>query len=226
VVCLHSLFDGFVMRHLMDEDSYALELLVDCLWDLAMGMTERGFVDDALFHDPDRAAFLRSVLNRSKGDNRPSSREIEARASGADVDAVKGWFLSDRSLSEAVLDVALAEVHDLRSLQASIQDLSPSLFTELLGRIEWVATEHSGLVRDNLLSPVWEEIRMLMVDAATRSIAMRSMGDEAPNDSDVHVRVGRALDAARAGVEGRGVWSEIGDELFGLREGRRTDQAE
>jgi hypothetical protein len=215
VVCLHSLFDGYVMRHLMDEDSYPLQLLVDSLWDMSLSMTERGFIDDSPLLDPKRVAFVRDVLERTSGDRCPGSRSEEAHASGMDVDTVKGWFLSDRALSEEVLDVALAESHDLRTLQAWISDLSPRLFTELLERVEQVATVQSGLVRDNISAPVWEEIRILLEDATSRYARnlYESIDDTVMRRIRSHAS--QALDAARAGEEGHSHWKEIAAELFG-----------
>ena len=162
----------------------------------------------------ERAAFVRDVLERSSGSRSPGSRDEEARAAGVDVDTVKGSFLSDRALSEEVLDVALAETRDLRILQAWTADLSTNLFAELLQRVEWVATVQPGLVRDNLSAPLWKEIRMLLEDTATRQASNLYESIDDTVMRGIRSKTSQALDAARAGEEGHVKWQEIASDLF------------
>ncbi|HEV2362004.1 MAG TPA: hypothetical protein VGS21_09910 [Acidimicrobiales bacterium] len=174
VVALHSLFDGHMLRHLLDPTAYPLALLVDALWDLAVAMTEPGFLNEAEGeHGSLRADLLRAALAEVRAGRGMPTVLRSAELAGVDAEVAEALFPDTTRLADNCLDFALAGTAELRELAANVRGGGLTTLAELMRVIAEVTDTYRPLVDTLDDARAWYEMRALaarMLDGAGDAI--------------------------------------------------------
>jgi hypothetical protein len=162
VVALHSLYDGYMERHLSDSPAYPIRLLVDMLWDLAVAMTEPGFLQEPGGSDSLRAELLGSLLAAVRVTGAVPTVEEAAADAGIDAKVAKALFPDQDRLAEMCLDFALAGTAELRELAVGVRGTGLATLEALLRSVGEVSDVYRPLVEVSREAAVWGEMRALV----------------------------------------------------------------
>ena len=161
VVAMHSLFDGYLVRSLVDADRYPMTRLVDMLWDLSMSMTEPGILRRGS-GDADRDRLVACALELARHASEVPSWEAISTMSGLEGRDEHQWFSSDADLIVACIDAALAHAWELRKVAAAVPQATGAALEALLEAVEAVTDEYGVLTRAAPDAPIWREIQSLL----------------------------------------------------------------
>jgi len=161
VVAMHSLFDGYLVRSLVDADRYPMTRLVDMLWDLSMSMTEPGILRRGS-GDSDRDRLEACALELARHASEVPSWEAVSTRSGLEGRDQRQWFSSDADLIVACIDAALAHAWELRKVAAAVPQATGAALEALLEAVEAVTDEYGVLTRAAPDAPIWREIQSLL----------------------------------------------------------------
>ncbi len=178
VVMLHSLFDGYFIRHALDPDAFPLQDLVDVMWDLTVTMTEPGFL--ALHEDdsPVRDLLLERTLELAKKNGSLPDLAQLAASTELELPAVWSEFSDEEQLAAACLEKLCRHALELRSLAGQTSDLARWTLKGFLSWIASVVDDYGPLVR-----------------ASTRGEGLGRVGIFHRHDAPVHVGQARADEA-------------------------------
>jgi hypothetical protein len=200
VYAMHSLYDGYILRHLMDPDAYPLRRMVDMLWDLAVGLTEPGFLQESGESDTLRHDLLRAMLGAVRDERAVPALDEVANAIGVDPKVARALFPDESKLAETCIDFALAGTSELRDLAVGVRGIGIATLEEVLRSVTEVCEVYRPLVEGVPDAPVWGEMRSLavrMLEAAGDEI----LGVDAPTVADILIR------AATRGNAGEREWT-------------------
>jgi hypothetical protein len=173
VVALHSTYDGYILRHLLDPEAYPIRLVVDVLWDLAVAMTEPGFLGRVGDSGSLGEELLAGVLSMVRTKDVVPSLDDVAAAIGIDPKVAKALFPDPDQLAETCLDVALAATTELRELAVGVRGTGLTILADLLRSLGEVADLYRPLVDRVPEAPAWREVSALVaqvLDAAGEEI--------------------------------------------------------
>jgi len=177
VVMLHSLFDGYYIRHALDPDRYPLDSLVDAIWDLTATMTEPGFL---ALHDGgssvrDQLVEQTLELVKKSGDLPPFSQL--AAESGIELAIVRGEFADLEMLASACLESLCRHAIELRSLARETVELARWTLRGFLSWIASIVEDYGPLVRVAPDAKIWDELAssldMMLLSSSDRLGPMR-----------------------------------------------------
>jgi hypothetical protein len=162
VVVLHSLFDGYYLRHALDPERFPLDLVVDGLWDLTVMWTEPGFLASDEGSSPLRDDLIWATLQLVRDLNTMPDLSQVARAAHQDLQAVSGEFGNGESLAEACLERLCSQAIELRALADQTKEMASWTLRGFLGWLESVVDEYGPLVRVANDAKVWSELTALI----------------------------------------------------------------
>jgi hypothetical protein len=198
VVMMHSLFDGYLIRHSLDSELYPMTALVETVWELTVSLTEPGFLTEGL-DSPLRDELVQCALEIVlKEEVMPDLADV-ALASGRDVSVVEAEFGDVNALAEACLERSCRHAAELCSLADETAGMAR---WTLKGFIAWLATlvrEYGPLVRAAEDAKVWEEMSAL-VDIMLMSASGRD-GTPGINPLKRKEISTRLVDAVRRGAD-------------------------
>jgi hypothetical protein len=161
VVAMHSLFDGYLVRSLVDADRYPMAILVDMTWDLSMSMTEPGILHRSS-GDSERDRLVACALELARDTSEiPSWAAVAERAGLAGSDE-RQWFSTHRSLIVACIDAALAHAWELRQVAEAVPQATGPALEALLAAVETVNERYWVLTQATADAPIWREIESLV----------------------------------------------------------------
>jgi hypothetical protein len=199
VVALHSLYDGYMERHLSDPETYPIRLLVDMLWDLAVAMTEPGFLQEPGGSDSLRAELLGASLAVVRLTGAVPTVEDAAAAAGIGAKVARALFPDQDRLAETCLDFALAGTAELRELAVGVRGTGLATLEALLRSVGEVADVYRPLVELSREGAVWGEMRAL-VERMLAAAGQEICAVDKPAAAAILVR------AAAAGSDGENEW--------------------
>lgn len=162
MVALHSLYDGYMERHLTDPETYPIRLLVDMLWDLAVAMTEPGFLQEPGGSDSLRAELLGALLAAVRVTGTVATVEQAAADAGIDAKVARALFPDRDRLAETCLDFALAGTAELRELAVGVRGTGLATLEALLRSVGEVSDVYRPLGELSREGAVWGEMRALV----------------------------------------------------------------
>ena len=155
VLAMQCTFDGYVLRHLLDAETWPMERLAAMLWSAASGMCDPGpFLAEG--DDASEAALLRAVLDH-----------VEANESLPGPDDLPGLGRAGREahdlladparLASSCLALALGHLGDLRPLAAALPAAREHAIRLVFTSITDVARRYRVLCSAAPMAPVWSE---------------------------------------------------------------------
>ncbi len=158
VVMLHSLFDGYYIRHALDPARYPLESLVDAIWGLTAAMTEPGFLapNDGGSPVRDQLVELTLELVKKNGELPPLSQLAEE--SGLGLPSVTSEFPDEEQLVTACLESLCRHAIELRSLAGETVEIARWTIRGFLSWIASIVEDYGPLVRAAPDAKVWDEL--------------------------------------------------------------------
>jgi len=161
IVAMHSLFDGYLLRSLVDADRYPMERLVDMTWDLSMSMTEPGILHRTS-GDSERDRLVACALELARGASEFPSWATVAKLAGLEGRHERQWFSTDCSLIVACIDAALAHAWELRQVAEAVPQATEAALETLLAAVETVNDQYRVLTEATGDAPIWREIESLV----------------------------------------------------------------
>ncbi|MFZ0668424.1 MAG: hypothetical protein WAM97_21925 [Acidimicrobiales bacterium] len=198
VVMMHSMFDGYLIRHSLDPELYPMNALVETVWDLTLSLTEPGFLAEGP-DSPLRDELVQCALELvRKQDLMPDLADL-AVATDRDLSVVQAEFGDVDALAEACLERCCRHAAELRSL--ADETVGMARWT-LKGFIAWLASlvqDYGPLVRAAENAKVWDEMSTL-VDIMLMSASGHD-GTPGINPQKRKEISKRLVDAVRRGVD-------------------------
>jgi hypothetical protein len=179
VVAMHSLFDGYLVRSLVDSDRYPMATLVDMTWDLSMSLTEPGILHRNS-GDDERDRLVACALELTRDTSEIPSWDAVATMAGLDGRDERQWFSTDSSLVVACIDAALAHAWELRQVAEAVPQATEAALEALLAAVETVNERYRVLTQATADAPIWREIASLIeqlldqVNPDTRALPSRA----------------------------------------------------
>jgi hypothetical protein len=170
VVMLHSLYDGYYLRHTLDPETYPLALVVDALWDLTVVSTEPGFLASGEGSSKARDALILATLEIALNESVMPDLARAASAAGLDDAAISEEFFEISELAEACLERLCAQAVKLRALAAQTNQMACWTLRGFLGWLEFLVQEYRPIVEAATDAKVWVELSSL-IDMLILSVA-------------------------------------------------------
>jgi hypothetical protein len=194
IVILHSLYDGYYLRHALDPERFPLDLVVDALWDLTVMWTEPGFLASDEGSSPLRDDLIWATLQVVRdGNTMPDLLQV-ARAAHQDPQAVSAEFGDGGSLAEACLERLCSQAIELRALADQTKGMASWTLRGFLGWLESLVDEYGPLVRAANDAKVWSELTAL-IDMLILTVA------DSLNPSKRNEIARKLIDAVRSGSD-------------------------
>jgi hypothetical protein len=206
VVMLHSLFDGYYLRHALDPNCYPLALVVDTLWDMTVAMTEPGFLASGEESSPLRDDLIRSTLTLVSNEKQMPALARVASSSRLAMSVVSTEFSSEAQLAEACLESLCSQAIELRALADQTSAMASWTLRGFLTWLESLVSEYGPLVRAADEAKIWTELSAL-IDMLILSVA-DSLSGVTRNEI-----AKRLLDAVRSGSDWEPALSVLLDVL-------------
>lgn len=161
VVAMHSLFDGYLVRSLVDAERYPMARLIDMTWDLSMSLTEPGILHRSS-GDPDRDRLVACALELARDMSEIPSWTAVAKLAGLEGRDERQWFPTRSGLVVACIDAALAHAWELRQVAEAVPQATEAALEALLEAVETVNDQYGVLTRATADAPIWREIESLV----------------------------------------------------------------
>lgn len=206
VVMLHSLYDGYYLRHTLDREGYPLELVVEALWDLTVVSTEPGFLASGEGGSPVRDALIQATLDIARDEMVMPDLALAASAAGLDPSAVVDHFADAGDLAEACLERLCAQAVKLRALAAQTNQMASWTLRGFLGWLEFMVREYHPIVEVATDAKVWSEL-ISLIEMLILSVA------DSLNPATRKEIAKRLVDAVRSGSDWEPALSVLLDVL-------------
>ncbi len=161
VVAMHSLFDGYLLRSMVDAERYPMEPLVAMTWDLSMSMTEPGILSRSS-GDPDRDRVVACALELARDTSEIPTWAAVAHRAGLEGRDEHQYFPTRSGLVVACIDAALAQAWELRQVAQAVPRATEAALEALLEAVETVNDRYGVLTRATADAPIWREIESLV----------------------------------------------------------------
>jgi hypothetical protein len=205
---LWSLFDGYMLRHLLDVERYPLTIVVHTMWDMSLAMTEPGLLNEEAVPGGDEGhAFISAVLAESRSGSMPDDVAKAAGDASVDPQLAIMWFTNAEKLHLACLDYALATRVALKTIREAMPQASRDVVVELLHSIRRTAEEYPQLVASLPNAPVWQELEIMIKDSF-----MEALGVE--QEAIATSGAVRAVQIARDVTAPQAAWISIVDTIL------------
>jgi hypothetical protein len=205
-VMLHSLYDGYYLRHALDAERYPLAPVVETLWDLTVVMTEPGFLASGEGSSPLRDDLIRVTLDFVSCEKKMPELSDVAIAAGHDMAVVTDEFAGEAELAEACLESLCSQAMKLRALADQTKGMACWTLRGFLGWLESLVAGYGPLVQAASDAKIWTELSSL-IDMLILSVA------DSLNPIARQEIAKRLVDAVRSGSDWQPALSVLLDVL-------------
>jgi hypothetical protein len=232
VVMLHSLFDGYYLRHTLDAETFPLSLVVDTLWDMTVAMTEPGFLASGEDSSLSRDELVRVTLDLVRDEKLMPELSRVASSSGQELGIVSAEFVDEEELAAACLERLCSQAVELRALANQTKGMACWTLRGFLGWLESLVDEYGPMVKAANDAKIWTElsslIDMLILSVAdslspqTRSEIAKRLVDAVRSGSDWEPAVSVLLDVLEPAPGVNGDKGDSGDNGHASIESEET----
>ena len=209
-LAVQCLWDGFVLRHLLDPSGLPAGKVGELIWETATAMTEPGVFAAARL-DANEARLLDDVIDRARTTGRMPDVQAIAPPPGGDGASLRPAPKQPEratDLARRCLERHVGRVLDLGPVAAGGSPAGTEACATVLGAISGFAERHPAVVAAAGDAPVFAELAALIEDLLPDA----ADGGTGRDASHQRRRAAAALvEAARAGAGGEKAWHTVLD---------------